>query len=366
MSSLLSRRIQDVDLSAVQRAVAKVSGVTISVENARQLYDEILTLTPQVSIYPSNSSIHEVTVLLADLRGFTAISEIYPLDLIFEILNLYLVRMSEIAISYGGTIDKFMGDAIMIVFGAPIQSEQDVHQALTCAVQMQIAMNEINEDLKSRGLPAIYMGMGINTGIVRAGMVGSRLHSEYTVIGDEVNVASRIETFSLRGQVLISEKTYRLCDRYVAVGEPMQVQVKGKSNVVELREVIGIPSLGLELPRQDSRGCPRVETKLNFTYKLVKDKVVDPSAYSGTSIDISYQGMLAELSSDMAVHSDILLEIDLSLIGAQPQRIQAKIKSVRFDQGRCLAGIEFTAIGGDCERDIRRLVQLMIQGGSVK
>jgi len=99
---------------------------------------------------------------------------------------------------------------------------------------------------------------------------------------------------------------------------------------------------------------------------LVKGKVVEPATYNGTSLDISYQGMLAELSYDLAAHSDVLLEIDLSLIGARSQRIQAKIKSVRFDQGCCLAGIEFTALNSDCERDIRRLVQLMMQGGQVK
>src|SRR5262245_34199836 len=152
-------------------------------------------------------SAREVSVLLTDLRGFTAISEAHTATVLLEILNRYLVRMSEIAVAHGGTIDKFMGDAIMVLFGAPFEHDDDVKRAVTCAVDMQIELYEINKRLRAEGLPELNMGIGINTGGVMAGLLGSDLYAEYTVIGDEVNLASRIEAYSLRGQILISEAT---------------------------------------------------------------------------------------------------------------------------------------------------------------
>jgi len=142
----------------------------------------------------------EVTIVLADLRGFTAISESFPPTAVLELLNRYLGRMSEIIFRHEGAIDKFMGDSIMVLFGAPNAHDDDVQRALACAVEMQLAMEEINDDNKRRGMPELFMGIGINTGTVMAGLLGSELYSEYTVIGDEVNLTSRIEAFSLRGQ----------------------------------------------------------------------------------------------------------------------------------------------------------------------
>jgi adenylate cyclase len=142
----------------------------------------------------------EVTILLADLRGFTTVAAKHPPDVVLDMLNRYLVRMSGIIYGNGGSIDKFMGDAIMVLFGAPITHADDVHHAVACAVQMQIAMEELNQDHRERSLPELFMGIGINTGTVLAGLLGSEAYSEYTVIGDEVNLASRIEAFSLRGQ----------------------------------------------------------------------------------------------------------------------------------------------------------------------
>ena len=109
-----------------------------------------------------------------------------------EALNRYLERMSEIIVFFGGSIDKFMGDSIMALFGAPTALENDIEAALCCAIEMQAAMTEINAVNASLGMPPLHMGIGINTGEVIAGTFGSHLHNEYTVIGDEVNLTSRV------------------------------------------------------------------------------------------------------------------------------------------------------------------------------
>src|SRR5687767_12758656 len=130
--------------------------------------------------------------------------------------------MSEIIVRHSGAIDKFMGDAIMVVFSAnPGAPGTDAKHAAACAVEMQVAMDALNREHRAAQLPELYMGIGINTGTVLAGRIGSELYSAFTVIGEEVNIAARIEAFCLRGQILVSEATFTLC-RELSTGKPME------------------------------------------------------------------------------------------------------------------------------------------------
>lgn len=305
----------------------------------------------------------EVTVLLTDLRGFTSISESHSAPVLLDMLNRYLVKMSEIAIRHGGTIDKFMGDAIMVLFGAPFSHAEDVSRAVTCAVDMQLALFDINAYHRTIGMPELNMGIGINTGTVMAGMLGSELYAEYTVIGDEVNLASRIEAYSLRGQVLISEATYRRVRDYVTASEPMDVYVKGKKDPVNLYEVLGIPSLGKEVPRQEIRKSPRVETSIPFSYHLIDGKIVSAEKQSGTILDISYNGVLAVLDGDVPAQTDIKLDLNLSLAGTSATDVYARVLRTFERDGTRLASIEFTSVSMQSNVNIRHFVQLLIQGG---
>jgi adenylate cyclase len=308
----------------------------------------------------------DVTIVLADLRGFTAISENYPPTAVLELLNRYLGRMSEIIFRRGGAIDKFMGDSIMVLFGAPVSHHDDVQRALACAVEMQLAMEEINQDNKRRGMPELFMGIGINTGTVMAGLLGSELYSEYTVIGDEVNLASRIEAFSLRGQILISRNTYERCGDFVSTAEPMDVHVKGKSEPVSLREVLAIPSLNLQVPRQEIRRSPRIEVRLPFSYQLVKSKIVVPQVHQGVIRDISYHGVLAEVGEEIESLSEIKLGLDLSLVGYRATDIYAKVLKCKAHDGRHLAAVEFTSVSVQSNMNIQQFIHLLIQGSDIK
>ena len=209
-------------LARIQRLVERETGKRLRGEGARSLRRILKESAPAVARREAGEYLkREVTILLTDLRGFTSVSETYPVGVVLELLNHYLVEMSKVIARHGGTIDKFMGDSIMVLFGVPQAHDDDVRRAAACAVDMQIAMDALNARQRQIGMPALYMGIGLNTGVVMAGMLGSDLYSEYTVIGDEVNLASRIEAVSLRGQVLISERTYERCGEYVQVGEPM-------------------------------------------------------------------------------------------------------------------------------------------------
>jgi adenylate cyclase len=311
-------------------------------------------------------SAREVTVLLTDLRGFTAISEEHTAPVLLEMLNRYLVKMSEIAIAHGGTIDKFMGDAIMVLFGAPFAHADDVKRAVTCAVDMQLALFELNKDHRDSGMPELNMGIGINTGTVMAGLLGSEIYAEYTVIGDEVNLASRIEAYSLRGQVLISEATYLRVRDYVSASEPMDVYVKGKKDPVNLFEVLAIPSLGKQVPRQEIRKSPRVETSIPFTFQVLEEKTILPERHGGTILDISYNGVLAALEIEVPGQTDIKLDLNLSMAGTAATDVYARVLRMIERDGQRLASIEFTSVSVQSNINIRHFVQLLIQGGGTK
>lgn len=250
----------------------------------------------------------------------------------------------------------------MVLFNAPHRLHHHARRAVACALQMQLAMDALNRGNKARGLPYLYMGAGINTGQVLAGPLGSALHHEYTVVGDEVNLASRIESLSLRGQVLISESTFAGCKGFVTAKGPMKVYVKGKPTPVRVLEVEGILSLGLTVPRRTLRRSPRVEVKIPFTCRLIVDKIVMPRIYKGLIRDLGYQGIGAEIKHALKKDADILLEFKLSLTHGDERNICGKVRHVRHKHGHRVAGIEFTSISQRVEEDIRYFVQLSIQG----
>ena len=305
-----------------------------------------------------------VTILFTDLRGFTAILESHPAPELLEVLNRYLVKMSEIAFDHGGTIDKFIGDSIMVLFGAPTSRDDDSIRAVSCAVDMQLALFEINKQHKKNGMPELNMGIGINTGTVMAGVLGSEIYAEYTVIGEEVNLASRIEAYSLRGQILVSEATFMLVRDFVTAALPTDVYVKGKKNPVNLYEVLGIPSANKIVPRQEIRKSPRVETNISFKFQLLKGKSVAPEMYSGTILDISYNGVLALLDIEVPAQADIKLDLNLAIAGTAATDLYARVLRMIERDGRRLAGIEFTSVSTQSNVNIRRFVQVLIQGGS--
>jgi len=306
----------------------------------------------------------KVTILLADLRGFTSITATLPAGVVITMLNRCLGRMNEIVARHHGIIDKFMGDSIMVLFGVPLDQPDDVQRALACAIEMQLAMNDLNDRGREDGVPELYMGIGINTGNVMAGKFGSNFYSEFTVIGDEVNLTSRIESFSLRGQVLISESTFDSCRDFVTVSEPMEIFVKGKSQMVRLRELYAIPSLKLEVPRKEIRRSHRVEVKLPCSLNLIQNKIVIPKSINAVIRDIGYHGVMIELGHPIKMHDDIKLEFELPLVDFRVTDIYAKVVNIKHSGNRQLSGIEFTSVSPETNMKIQLFVQLLVSAAA--
>src|SRR5437588_697699 len=150
-----------------------------------------------------------ITVLFADIRGFTRISEHASPEKIVHLLNKYFSAMTDIIFAHGGTLDKYLGDGLMALFGAPTATAKDAGNALSAAVAMQRRMLGINEELREEGFAEIGVGMGLHTGEATVGYMGSERRSEYTAIGDTVNTASRLESNAKGCQILISDAPAR-------------------------------------------------------------------------------------------------------------------------------------------------------------
>jgi adenylate cyclase len=183
-----------------------------------------------------------VTVLFSDIRSFTSISETMEPRALLDFLNEYFSGMVESVMSHGGVVDKFMGDAIMAVFGAPVPQPDDALHAVQAALEMRSRLQEINRDFAARGLPEIRTGIGLHSGQVVAGNMGHVERMEYTVIGDAVNLASRLEgmTKELGCDVLLSEDLFLSVEKNV-VAEPLKrIKVKGRDQDVMVYRLIGL------------------------------------------------------------------------------------------------------------------------------
>ena len=178
-----------------------------------------------------------VTILFADIRGFTAFAEREKPEKVVGLLNRYFSRMSEIIFAHGGTLDKYIGDGLMAIFGAPTASPEDAKNALKAAVTMQIQLQTLNNELETEGFQRINIGIGLHTGEAVIGYIGSDRRSEYTAIGDTVNLASRLESNASGGQILVSEATARAGGNIFSFVPREPLTVKNRLQAVSLFEV---------------------------------------------------------------------------------------------------------------------------------
>jgi adenylate cyclase len=178
-----------------------------------------------------------ITILFADIRGFTRISEHAPPEKIVGLLNRYFSAMTDIIFAHGGTLDKYLGDGLMALFGAPTATPDDASNALNAAVAMQRRLIGINQELRDEGFPEIGVGMGLHTGEVIVGYIGSDRRSEYTAIGDPVNTSSRLESNARGGEILITDATAKAAHSRYKLQPREPIMVKNREQAVNLWEV---------------------------------------------------------------------------------------------------------------------------------
>jgi adenylate cyclase len=260
-----------------------------------------------------------VTTLISDIRGFTSISEQFSPEQVVTLLNLYLGEMTQVIQRYGGTINDIVGDGLVIFFGAPLFREDDAQRAVACAVAMQLAMYRVNLQGESLGLPHLEMGIGINTGEVVVGNIGSEEHVKYTAVGNHVNIAARIESFTVGGQILIAESTFESVRTIVRVDGQTQSYMKGLAMPISLYEVSGIAGdYKIFLPESHD-ALILLKQEVPLLYGLLEDKQVEDLEFEGMLVQLSAKG--AEIRSSYL--PPVLSNVKLTLIlhpAAKPAR----------------------------------------------
>jgi adenylate cyclase len=198
------------------------------------IVERILANPDQIHLGGENQT---ATILFTDIRGFTRQAERMEPHQVVEWLNEYFTEMTDLLFENGGTLDKYLGDGIMALFGAPISRPDDILRSVKTAMEMQRALIRLNTDWAARGQPTMQIGVGVNTGPVTAGNIGSTKRMDYTVIGDAVNLASRLCANARAGQILVSESTYHQLGIEFPARKLEPIRVKGKDTPVEIYEI---------------------------------------------------------------------------------------------------------------------------------
>ncbi|MBF0194344.1 MAG: response regulator [Magnetococcales bacterium] len=282
----------------------------------------------------------DVTVMMADLRGFTALSQKLSPEEVISLLNRYLKAMTEVILNYNGTIIEFLGDGILILFGAPITRDDDPHRAIACAIEMQQTMQIINRQNQSLGFPNLYMGVGINTGLVIAGNIGSEKRSKYGVVGTTINLTARIESLTVGGQILISEDTKNACGSLLRIDSEFSAHPKGEKHPITIYQVGGIRGkFNVELPQPIATQYIPIDPGLNVHLSILSDKNIGDLDIPGKITKLSHDG--AEIFTDFGFSYlknvkitllqggiEVTKEIFAKVTGIKPNKINVTFTSL--------------------------------------
>ena len=313
----------------------------------RYLSDEVVTtLLENPEGQKLGGDRREITLLTSDLRGFTVISEQLPPETVIKILNFYLGKMSEVILKHGGTIDEFMGDGILVLFGAPNQREDDAIRAIACAIEMQLAMSEVNKTMADWGLSDLEMGIGIHTGEVVVGNIGSSQRTKYGVVGSPVNLTYRIESFTIGGQILTSQATLNAAGPTVEIADSQAVYPKGVADPITVYDIasVGAPYyLALEKPEELFYF---LERPMLVRLKLIKEKQIANSTFVAQIVALSEKGALIDTETKVAEAAQPLSNLKFNFLSLQgnltAQDVYAKVTQ-KVD-GKTQLYIHFTSV----------------------
>lgn len=253
----------------------------------------------------------EATVIMADLRGFTSLSDNLSADVVVDMIDIYLEGMTKIISKYQGTIIEFIGDAVLAIFSEPYCTEKLEIAAIKAAIEMQNSMDEINKINESKGYPAIDMGIGIHKGEVFLGNIGSEYMMRYNVIGQAVNICSRIQSYSLGGQILVSSGTISDIEENVEIGSSFSITVKGVRGNIDVSEIVSIVNENeiMTLNNRINEVQERLEDPVPCLIFEIQDKRVNTYAIHGNVVACGDKSIIFSSSSnemkELADHIDV-------------------------------------------------------------
>ncbi len=250
-----------------------------------------------------------VTIMMTDLRGFTSMCGTMEPENVVRLLNHYLEGMTRIITRYGGTIDEFIGDAILVVFGAPLKLEHAEARAVACAIEMLNAMPAVNAWNREQKLPEVEMGIGVHSGEVVLGNIGSELRAKYGIVGATINLTSRVESFTVGGQVLISEATRERCGGAVTIGTTQVVSPKGVKGTLTIHEALAVGAPFDVKLQSAGEQLVKPSAPLELRYATLKGKEVGELVHTAHVEALSELGMELRVDCELAALSDLQLRI---------------------------------------------------------
>lgn len=264
-----------------------------------------------------------LTVMMSDLRGFTAMSERMEAQSLITMLNHYLGEMTEIIQKHNGTIIEFIGDGIMAIFGAPAPSERHAADAVAAAVEMEARMGAVNEWNETRGYPVLQMGIGLNTGEVIVGNIGSEKRTKYGVVGNHVNLCGRIESYTVGGQILISPMTREMVSEPLEIAGEQNVFPKGAKEPMVLSHVTGIGGEFQLYCENCTESLTELKTPERTAFYRIHEKHIDRVPFYGMLTALSAAGAEMETEEDL----EVLANLQLDLAGTTCCKVMRKQKN---------------------------------------
>ncbi len=301
-----------------------------------------------------------VTFLVADLRGFTALSGTLPPASVIEILNRFLGSMVDIVSRYQGTVDEIQGDGLLVFFGAPLSRGADEARAVACAVDMQNTLIRLNADQGQRDQPELGMGIGIHTGVVVVGNIGSEKRAKYGAVGSAINTAFRIESHTVAGQILVSGETYAAVREIARTGRTMDVRFKGMRDSMRLYEVVGIQGRESIFPEQAVDSEVDLAAPLPITCHFLAGKEITRETTAGEIRTTGLVGGRIGLAVPVPVHANLLIRFRLKTAG--PVEIYAKVTDTAEtveDGSQFVARVHYTWMSAEA----RSVLEELVRGG---
>ncbi len=287
----------------------------------------------------------EITVLMTDLRGYTSLAETLDPAIVVQVLNGYLGRMTDILIEHGGTIDEFIGDAILAIFGAPMPHPDHAERAAACAIAMQLAMDEVNRDHAARGLPRLEMGIGLNTGEAVVGSVGSEKRAKYGVVGNTVNLAARVQACTVGGQVLLSPSTHARIREVAEVGPPLPVEVKGIREPLLLYELRALRGrYARRLPELAAGEAPETPVALPLRVWVIDGTRVRAEHVGGEVTRLGPRRLEARLEAELPPLANVRLRLRYPALGQDSGDLYGKVVAAERQDGEWVARIGLTSV----------------------
>ena len=322
----------------------------------RYLTDEVVTsLLDSPEGLQLGGEKRRVTMLIADLRGFTSLSGRLAPEQVVTMLNRYLGTMVEVIMQHQGTIDEFIGDAILVIFGAPVWRADDAQRAVACAVAMQLAMVTVNAQNRHDGLPAVEMGIGVHTGEVVVGNIGSHKRTKYGVVGSHVNLTSRIQSYTIGGQILLSEATRQAVEPLVKLSRQMEVEAKGIVEPITLYELRGIGgAYNLFLSEREEVLLP-LQQEIPLRYAVLEGAYVGRTVHQGSFVTLSTKGGEVRSDHPIAPWSNIKMQLMDHNGERLPGEIYAKVLR-HFSESCPGFYVHFTSIPPEVATFFQRLL----------